>query len=556
MRKFLSVILAVILFGSFFILNTNATIQTPTPSGIDDSADYLLKVPDAGNYIYYSSSNWKGHGMVWSSFKNFGKTKFDPEQFLFNSNNAYIHTKTIDGENFYEAEFNMEDITFDTLDGCHYIGIQPMHIQFDHEAYKSGESVSLGNYIDTTPYKYVATRIKIVGGKEYQKKILSVMLRAAGRQQYIDNMVGTYIINNKTHKVTGPTPDMKYIEVENGFDGWIVMPVADMAEGKPLSELISVTFFCHSTGFDKQKCTHGVYGTAWDDSTLYIGDMMLVKDADKFNSARISCNIIGHKFGEPAIKPATTTSKGTSTITCSVCGKSEVTYISQLPEVISGSSVEGLAATAEMIGNTNVTSNVILKADNITSVIDTKTKNTIIRGVNTLSEKIKSRKLASILNLRLITRSKDSNGKAFDTEFKLNGKIKITVPIDIKAINNFKNINLVHVIDDENAKIINYTLSGDKAVFETDSLGYFAFVGGTKSSTTESSVQQTEEIVSNSSESSDADHSSSTVEKTDNDKTKNENKSDTNSLSIVLIVLASVIALGLIIFAIILFVKK
>ena len=35
------------------VINASAAKVTPIPSGMEDSADYLLKVPDEGNYIYY-----------------------------------------------------------------------------------------------------------------------------------------------------------------------------------------------------------------------------------------------------------------------------------------------------------------------------------------------------------------------------------------------------------------------------------------------------------------------------------------------------------------------
>ena len=128
-KRILSIVTIIVLLLTFTVINVNATMVTPIPSGIDDSADYLLKVPDEGNYIYYAS--WKAHGLVWSSFKTFGRHHYDSNQFLFSDSSGYIHTKTINGENYYEAEFNMKSITYDTLDGCNLLAIQPVQIQFD-----------------------------------------------------------------------------------------------------------------------------------------------------------------------------------------------------------------------------------------------------------------------------------------------------------------------------------------------------------------------------------------------------------------------------------------
>lgn len=551
-KRFFTIVFTFIILLSQFVVGVNAAKATVTPSGINDGASYLLKVPEEGNYIYYSS--WKAHGLSWTSFKNFCKNKYNPDEFNFSENSGYIHTKTLNGENFYEAEFNMEAITFDTLDGCNIIAIQPVQIQFDKTAFENGENVPLGNYIDTTPYKYVATRIKIEGGKDYQKKVLSVMLRAKGRDQYIDNMVGTYLINNKTHTVSGPTPDMKYIEVENGFDGWIVMPVDDMAEGKPLSELVTVSFFCHSKGFDREKCGHGAYDTAWDDSTLYIGDMMLVKDIEKFKTARTSCNVLGHKYGEPVIIKSTTTKEGSSTVTCSICKNRKTTAIAKLTSTIKGNKVEGLAATAEVIGNSNITYDVILKADNVTKSIATKEKNAVIRGVNSLRDKIKSRKLASILDLRLVTKENNTS-----TEFKLDGTVKLTVPIDSKTLNKYKDISLVLVADDGTAELLNYTIKDGKAIFETQGFGYFAFVGREKTADDLTSATESEgNIADNDFEitSSDTESETKNNEIITNQKTEKNKDNKNITFNIVLISVAGVVALGLIILALILIIKN
>lgn len=551
MRRLLSVFIIFIILASITVIGVNAEKTTAVPSGLDDSADYLLKVPQQDNYIYYS--NWKAHGLSWTSFTNFCKSQFNKEEFAFNKNGGYIYSKTINGENFYEAEFNMKACTFDTLDGCNIIAIQPVQIQFDKNALESGENVPLGNYIDTSSYKYVATRIKVEGGRDYQRKIISVMLRAKGRDQYIDNMAGSYIINNKTRRISGPTPNMKYIEVENGFDGWIVMPVEDIAEGKALSELVTVSFFCHSTGMEKNKCSHGITDTAWDFSTLYIGDMMLVKDIDKFNSVRTSCEILGHELGEPIINPATTTKEGTSTVKCTACGFSQTTPISKLTSVIKGNKVEGLtSAIVEVVGDSNINSDVYFNAQNITTTIKAKEKNSVIRSVNSLSDKIKARKIASVLDLKLITKSKDNGGKTINNDFTLSGKIKITVPIDSKTISKYKDINLILVKSDESATVLNYSITGDKAIFETEALGYFVFVGREKTSSDNDMPQ--ESIVDSESEISSSESSAPKGEISVNNEIKPNN--DNDELPIVLIILAGVVALGLIIFAIILFVKK
>ena len=251
--KILVALLTFILLFSTTAITASAAKVTPKPSGIGDSADYLLDVPDEGNYIYYSS-DWKAHGLSWTSFKIFCKTQYNPDVFNYSDRGGYIYTKTINGENFYEAEFNNDVSAYGIIEGCNIIAIQPVQIQFDKAAFDSGENVALGKYIDTSAYTYIATRVK-VESRNQKPKAVSVMLRPAGRDQYIDDMSGTYLIDTKTGKIQGPHPSLKYVELTSDFDGWIVMPVANIALGKPLSELITVSFFCHSEGHS-DKCGH------------------------------------------------------------------------------------------------------------------------------------------------------------------------------------------------------------------------------------------------------------------------------------------------------------
>ncbi len=513
------------------IINSSAATVTPKASGIGDSADYLLDVPDENNYIYYSS-DWKAHGLSWTSFKIFCKSQYDPSVFNYSDRGGYIYTKTIDGENFYEAEFNNDVSAYGIIEGCNIIAIQPVQIQFDKAAFDSGENVPLGNYIDTSAYTYIATRLK-VESENTKPKSVSVMLRPKNRDQYIDNMAGTFLIDNKTRKIQGPYPSFKYVELTSDFDGWIVMPVADMAEGKPLSELVTVSFFCHSEGHS-DKCGHRIENTDWTDSTLYIGDMMLVKDVQTFNKVRTSCSVLGHSYGEPVVVNPTATAKGTSTITCTVCGHKDISY---LVNSLSGKSVEGINATVQITGNSNIGENVILKAQNVTSTITSKNKNVIIRGVNSLKDKIKSRKLASIFDLELITRETGEDGKSVETTFSSTGTLNITLPIDSAIINNYKNLNVVLVLDDGTAKLLNSSISNGKLTFSTDTLGSFALVGGTKTASDKetSSENKNQEASSNTSSitssSASKEETASSKDNTnkDNSSVKSSNISDASS---------------------------
>ena len=529
-RKILISLLTFVFLFSSVTTTVSAEKTTPKSSGLGDSADYLLDVPSEGNYIYYSS-DWKSHGLSWTSFKIFCKTQYNTDTFNYSDRGGYIHTKTINGENFYEAEFNNDVSAFGIIEGCNIIAIQPVQIQYDKAAFDSGENVALGNYIDTSAYTYVATRVKVES--RYQKpKSVSVMLRAAGRDQYIDNMEGTFLIDNKTGKIQGPHPSLKYVELTSDFDGWIVMPVADMAEGKPLSELVTVSFFCHSEGHN-DKCGHSnksmsIENTDWTDSTLYIGDMMLVKDIETFKKVRTSCNVLGHKYGEPVVVKPTATSNGSSTVTCNVCGHKQV---SQLVNSIGGKFVEGLNATVAIEGNSNIGKDVIFKANDVLSSITKKNKNKIIRGINSLSDKISGRKLAAIFDLSLITREKDKDGKNIDSAFDFTGKLNITLPIDTTITNNFKNLNLVYVAEDESAEILSSSITNGKLKFTTEKLGFFALVGGTKTDKDKETESNAQTSSANSSSKGDtsSDNNSSNITSSKEESSKDKTSKDESS---------------------------
>ena len=137
----------------------------------------------------------------------------------------------------------------------------------------------------------------------------------------------------------------------------------------------------------------------------------------------------------------------------------------------------------------------------------------------------------------------------------MNGKIKITVPVDTATLNKYKNISLVYVADVDKAKLIDYTIENGKATFETDALGYFAFVGGTKTASDQSEEEVTE---SNTEISSTVTESEDVITETVTDKgEKNEKKEHSNIILIIIIIIAAVALLaGSIALVLILVLKK
>ena len=183
---------------------------------------------------------------------------------------------------------------------------------------------------------------------------------------------------------------------------------------------------------------------------------------------------LGHKVVEWTVtKEATAEESGTKTGKCTVCGE-EIT--AETGKLIS--KVEGDSAKVEAVGDTTFYENIILKTDKISDKLSDTDKADMQTKIEALKLAVENIKMAEIFDVSLFLRDKDASGNPIqDLKYEPNGKIRITMEVPESVFKNFKNVKLLHFLDDGTVEEVEYTLDGSKAVFETDSLSYFAFAG-------------------------------------------------------------------------------
>ena len=183
---------------------------------------------------------------------------------------------------------------------------------------------------------------------------------------------------------------------------------------------------------------------------------------------------LGHKVVEWTVtKEATAEESGTKTGKCTICGE-EIT--AETGKLIS--KVEGDSAKVEAVGDTTLYENIILKTDKISDKLSDTDKADMQTKIEALKLAVENIKMAESFDVSLFLRDKDASGNPIqDLKYEPNGKIRITMEVPESVFKNFKNVKLLHFLDDGTVEAVEYTLDGSKAVFETDSLSYFAFAG-------------------------------------------------------------------------------
>ena len=183
---------------------------------------------------------------------------------------------------------------------------------------------------------------------------------------------------------------------------------------------------------------------------------------------------LGHKVVEWNVtKEATAEESGTKTGKCTVCGE-EIT--AETGKLIS--KVEGDSAKVEAVGDTTLYENIILKTDKMGDKLSDTDKADMQTKIEALKLAVENIKMAEIFDISLFLRDTDASGNPIqDLKYEPNGKIRITMEVPEAIFKNFKNVKLLHFLDDGTVEEVEYTLDGSKAVFEADSLSYFAFAG-------------------------------------------------------------------------------
>lgn len=185
-------------------------------------------------------------------------------------------------------------------------------------------------------------------------------------------------------------------------------------------------------------------------------------------------------------KEATTKEKGTKSGTCTGCNATLHVETAQLLET--GEEVkktEGLDSKVEMVGDTNITADVVFKAEEVSQTVTEAVKKTIDKAIDTLKEKVEGQTVASIFDLSLILREQATNGELIsEKEFELEGTVQVTIPVPSDLLTKYENLQLVHIKDDGTAEILPFTLEDGKATFTTDGFSYYTFVGTEKAPAT------------------------------------------------------------------------
>lgn len=183
---------------------------------------------------------------------------------------------------------------------------------------------------------------------------------------------------------------------------------------------------------------------------------------------------LGHKVVEWTVtKEATAEESGTKTGKCTVCGE-EIT--AETGKLIS--KVEGDSAKVEAVGDTTLYENIILKTDKMGDKLSDTDKADMQAKIEALKLAVENIKMAEIFDISLFLRDTDASGNPIqDLKYEPNGKIRITMEVPEAIFKNFKNVKLLHFLDDGTVETVDYILDGSKAVFDTESLSYFAFAG-------------------------------------------------------------------------------
>ena len=263
-----------------FVVSTKK--EKPYATGLNDTASYIVKLPTSyatafpgwvGMYIgrLTDDSDWK------------------------NDYYGILHYRDFDSERFLEL--------------------------YKQPGYEDNLLISLGfgdterlvekgfsDGIDTSKLSGFAFRVKTTGGDESVESSFGIYINETVAQ------LGTYYYIDKNGTVTEGTD---HIKITNNIDGWIVIPFDSFKtaqSGVTNREWFSENITGIGIWMHDGACKHG-YSSSWGSRKLYLGDMMVYEDLDKFMCVRAD----QHNYESSATRP-TCTEAGTVTYTCTVCG--------------------------------------------------------------------------------------------------------------------------------------------------------------------------------------------------------------------------------------------
>ena len=244
------------------------TAQKPYGTGFDDTASYILKMPS--NIGYYSST----YGWVSTNISR----NQDDTDFLRNSSGAYtydgyLHMKNINGERFLEIYNN-----------CAGEANSNVYLYFG-DANRSKNYKGFSKGIDTSNINAFAFRVKTTGGSTDQISTIDFCINSRRSSLTQDNPI--LYLDKESCKLS----ELNYkggIILDKNIDGWIIVPFdayVDFDNDESTTNLewlennlTNIQIWQH----DDKVCDHGVDESSWKNRKWYVGDMLVVEDANKF----------------------------------------------------------------------------------------------------------------------------------------------------------------------------------------------------------------------------------------------------------------------------------
>lgn len=265
---------------------------------ITDGSYKILEVPDTEMYL---ASNYNGtskgtYMSQWHSGRILMKsgladpTTGDDTRYASDGDGG-LYVKAVNGETFliYDPrEMYNDDGTIK----------EPSHSPNFNNISSIEDSTRFGltgipSEVTTSDNTQVALRIKITGGEANQYS--SFGFYKSGWQK----TTSAVLIDAATGKeVTNHEWKTNQIGIIGEFDGWVVLPLADIE-----TQLLSSTTF--QIWFHTDACTHGDKSSNWVGKVLYLGDMTLIEDKNDFMST-IAAPAFSAELGEDGNKLAVT----------------------------------------------------------------------------------------------------------------------------------------------------------------------------------------------------------------------------------------------------------
>lgn len=195
------------------------------------------------------------------------------------------------------------------------------------ESYGTGKELAVGTKItDAGEYNYIAVRLKVTGGtKEQLSQVVVhpyVTGEGGGSYDYPERTTHTYeggVILDITKRTSTELGAVTNVDLTYNFDGWIVVPSSAIkSPNRSIAELTRIAL-----EFKRVSNTNN-----WVGRTLWVGDILAVKNLKAFSDYRLGCKHEGgvapcNVIATAPVDP-TCTSEGYTVYKCKFCSNSEI----------------------------------------------------------------------------------------------------------------------------------------------------------------------------------------------------------------------------------------